>query len=94
MVEPKADALAKRHFGQDTPSVADLGRNVSIVITNRNQALGAKAIVPAMILVDMLHIKEPKPLPKVSSMILCIILAHIHIILLLISHKWSFVYTL
>lgn len=64
----KHNALMKKYFGHDAPDFTDIAKNVSLVITNQNIVFNKQAKVPAMLYVEMLHIKETKPLPEVKRM--------------------------
>lgn len=55
----------KTYFGKDTPRFADIANNVSLVIANQNTIFNHQAKVPTVLYVEMLHVKETKPLPEV-----------------------------
>uniref|UniRef100_A0A1W7R8N0 UDP-glucuronosyltransferase n=1 Tax=Aedes albopictus TaxID=7160 RepID=A0A1W7R8N0_AEDAL len=65
---PQQEAMAKENFGHlpgPLPKVADLERQVSVVLLNSYYPLTtSRARVPGMVQVGGLHIKQPKPLPE------------------------------
>lgn len=64
---PRQEAMALEHFDHlkgPLPKVADLERQVSVMLLNSYAPLtSTRAKVPGLIQVGGLHIKEPKPLP-------------------------------
>lgn len=65
---PRQEAMALEHFSHlkgPLPKVADLERQVSVILLNSHAPLtSTRAKVPGLIQVGGLHIKEPKPLPS------------------------------
>ena len=63
-----SEAVMREFFGEDVPSLADLKRNVSLVIGNSHDILvGPKATVPRFLPVSGIHLTEPdfSKVPKV-----------------------------
>ncbi|GLH07820.1 UDP-glucuronosyltransferase, partial [Gryllus bimaculatus] len=59
------EQLLRRHFGPTLPSLAELQRNVSLVLVNSHFSLNqARPSVPALVEVAGMHIAEPRPLPE------------------------------
>lgn len=64
---PRQDAVVRRVFGKDTPPLAQLERDVSLMLTNTHPLLNfPHPSVPGVIEVGGMHIQPAKPLPKVS----------------------------
>lgn len=67
---PKSDRIARKYFGDDMPYLGDLVNNVSLIMVNVNPILNpVRANVPNIIEINQIHIKKPKPLPKVQYII-------------------------
>lgn len=65
---PSADRLARKAFGNHIPYVGDIERNCSLLIFNSNPILySPRPNVPSIVEIQQMHIKDNKPLPKVSS---------------------------
>lgn len=61
------DAILRRKFGEDVPSVTELSKNLSIMLVNTHYSLnGPRPISPSVIEIGGAHIKEPEPLEKVN----------------------------
>ncbi|XP_055531216.1 UDP-glycosyltransferase UGT5-like [Wyeomyia smithii] len=65
---PKQEAMARTHFAHlegPLPKVADLERQVSVILLNSHTPLTTtRAKLPGLVQVGGLHIKKPKPLPE------------------------------
>lgn len=62
-----ADALIKKYFGDNMPSVEDLARNVSLYLVNSHFSLNKpRPFPPNVIEIAGAHLDKPKPLPPVS----------------------------
>lgn len=71
------NAILRRKFGEDMPSVTDLSKQISVVLVNTHYSLnGPRPFSHSVIELGGIHIKEPKPLDAVSKMNL--IIEHIH----------------
>lgn len=59
--------LVKSYLGNDTPSFAELRRNISLLLVNHDHLLGfPKPVTPNVIYFNGFHIMEnPPPLPSV-----------------------------
>lgn len=65
---PRMDRLARKYFGEDLPSVAEIGRNMSLVLVNTHDSVDyPRPLVPAMIPVGGMHTRPAKTLPKVTD---------------------------
>ena len=70
LTDAPAHRIAKRHFGESLPALSDLARNTSLIFVNNHFSLNRpRPLVPGVIEVAGIHIKPPKPLPKVSQRI-------------------------
>lgn len=59
--------IASKYFGSDMPSLESIAKNVSLVLVNTHHTLNKpRPLVPAVIQVGGIHIKEPRRLPPVS----------------------------
>jgi glucuronosyltransferase len=59
--------LARQHFGQDMPPIAELKRKTSLILTNSHFSLNIpRPTVPPFIEVGGLHIQSDGKLPKAS----------------------------
>nr|CAD7410702.1 unnamed protein product [Timema poppensis] len=64
-VIPNQDAIARRHFGDSLPYLGDLHTQPSMLFLTTNYIFhNPRPYVPAVVLLDRLHMNEPKPLPK------------------------------
>lgn len=66
--EKKTDAIVRRHFGPDTPSLRQISvDNTSLIFTFSHLSINsAKPMVPGVVEVGGIQIKDPSPLPPVS----------------------------
>ncbi|XP_060535190.1 UDP-glycosyltransferase UGT4-like isoform X1 [Cylas formicarius] len=63
-VEYHVNLQAKKHFGENTRDVRELGREVSLVIADTSFELhNVKPVIPSLVPVSGLHLKPLKPLP-------------------------------
>lgn len=63
---PTLDAVADEFFGFSKPSIGDLEREMSLMLTNEHFSFTyPRPNIPAVVDVGGLQIKPPKPLPKV-----------------------------
>jgi len=67
---PKMKEIMNKHFiyknWESRPSLEDMLNNVSLTLTNSHYAIGIpRPYLPGVIEVGGMHIKKPKPLPKV-----------------------------
>ncbi|KDR20745.1 UDP-glucuronosyltransferase 2B13 [Zootermopsis nevadensis] len=57
--------LARKFFGEDTPDLADLARNISLLLVNSHFSVNApRPLVPGVVEIGGMHIPKPKPLPQ------------------------------
>jgi glucuronosyltransferase len=71
--ESESQQLARLHFGVDTPDLDELSRNMSLILVNSHFSLNApRPLVPGIVEVGGLHIPEPKPLPQVRQVLMCL----------------------
>lgn len=62
------NAILRRRFGNDMPSVVDISKKVSLILTNTHYSLnGPRPLSPKVIEVGGVHIKEAKPIDEVSN---------------------------
>lgn len=62
------NAILRRRFGNDMPSVADISKKISLMLTNTHYSLnGPRPLSPKVIEVGGVHIKEAKPIDEVSN---------------------------
>lgn len=55
------------HFGQDLPSISQLEKRATLALVNSNPILDSLGPLPDnVIAIGGMHIKHPKPLPKVK----------------------------
>lgn len=70
---PKATRIARKHFGEDIKDLQEIEKDMSFLILNVNPVI--QRIRPTgmntIFIGGGLHIEKPKPLPKVSNLILC-----------------------
>lgn len=61
------DEMAKNIFGQDLPFIGDIERKIDLVLVNSHPAIDfPELLLPNVIQVGGLQVKEPKPLPEVK----------------------------
>lgn len=64
---PRINEQAKTYFGKEIPPVMEIAKNASLILTFSHFSSNApRPLVPAVIEVGGLHIKDPAPLPKVN----------------------------
>lgn len=68
---PRVKAVMSKHFAyagwESRPTLEQMLNNVSLTLMNAHHAVGVcRPYLPGVIEVGGMHIKEPKPLPKVS----------------------------
>ncbi|CAH1993754.1 unnamed protein product [Acanthoscelides obtectus] len=64
-VIPRADQISRKYLGDRLPYLGDIGRNVSILLTNTNMAIyGARPYIPTVVPLGFMHIEPLKPLPE------------------------------
>lgn len=64
--DPDSNSVIKKYIGQDVPDVRELVKGTSLMFVNQHYSLsGAKPLVPAVIELGGIHIREEKPLDKV-----------------------------
>jgi len=62
-----ANELLKENFGPDTPHINEIVYNTSMVFVNGHFSLdGPRPLVPNMVEIGGIHVKSPKPIPKVK----------------------------
>lgn len=60
--------LMKKYFGTDFPHLKEILRNTSLELVNHHFSLAfPRPYLPNMIEIGGIHVKAPKPLPKVRS---------------------------
>lgn len=63
----QTNRLSRQFFGEDVPPVNDIVYNTSLVFANNHYTIdSAYPLVPNYIEIAGIHLKEPKPLPKVG----------------------------
>lgn len=63
-----ANELLKENFGPDTPHINEIVYNTSMVFVNGHFSLdGPRPLVPNMVEIGGIHVKSPKPIPKVNT---------------------------
>lgn len=68
VVIPKFDSIMKENLGADLPYFGDIEKNASVVLLTTNPIMhGPRPFGPNIIPISKLHIKPPKPLPKVTN---------------------------
>lgn len=61
------DKMLKQIFGEKIPSVSDLKKETSLMFVNSHYSLsGARPLSPSVIEISGIHIKDPKPIKKVT----------------------------
>jgi glucuronosyltransferase len=69
--ESPSQLLARQHFGEDTPDLAALARNISLVLVNSHFSLNApRPLVPGVVEIGGIHIPKPKLLPQVRQVLM------------------------
>lgn len=64
---PMYDAFTKTVFGSNTRSVSEIQNDADMLFINGHPILsGIRPVVPGIVYLDSMHIKQPKPLPEVS----------------------------
>lgn len=65
---PKQEAIAKKYFGADIPSLHDLHKNISLLFVNQQLPISwARPNLPNVIEINSFHVStRVKPLPKVG----------------------------
>lgn len=64
IVERNDNRLLAAKFGNGIPDVRDIARNTSLILVNQHYTLsGARPLVPAVVEVGGVHIRNRKPLP-------------------------------
>lgn len=67
MVRMFLQSVVRKHFGQDTPLVYDLSKNVSFILQNAHATVTyPRAYLPNVAEIACIHCKRAKPLPDVS----------------------------
>lgn len=62
-----SNSLIKKHIGEDVPDVRELAKKTSMFFVNQHYSLGGtKPLVPSVIELGGIHIKDQKPLDEVS----------------------------
>lgn len=62
------NVILRRRFGDDMPSVTDIGKKISLLLVNTHYSLsGPRSLSPKVIEVGGVHIKEPKAIDEVSN---------------------------
>lgn len=62
------DKLASKYFGHGIPTTSEIEQKMLLALVNTNPAMDYAAPLPENVIpVGGLHIKDPKPLPKVRS---------------------------
>lgn len=68
MSDSPAQKLVWQYFGQDTPDLAELARNTSLILANSHFSLNSpRPLVPGVVEIGGIHIPRPKPLPQVRQ---------------------------
>lgn len=64
---PKSDQIARKYLGKNLPYIADIERNMSLLFLTTNPFMYMpRPTVPTIISLEHIHIKPPRPLPKVN----------------------------
>lgn len=67
-VYPFSDQLAKKYIGENIPPIKEIARNLSMMFISSNKLFcKPRANIPTIIEFSGIHVKPPKPLPKVCS---------------------------
>lgn len=65
---PTMNRISKKYFGEDTPDLQDIGKNMSMLFLNTNPILHRpRSYGPNVIQMGRMHLKPKKPLPNVST---------------------------
>lgn len=68
LTEWNDNALLKEKFGNGIPDVADLAKNVSLILVNTHFSfIGSRPLNAQVVEIGGVHIKDPKPLKPVSN---------------------------
>lgn len=71
------DTIIRRKFGENTPSVTDLSKNIGVMLVNTHYSLnGAKPLSPKVVEIGGAHIKEAEPIEKVKNCLIFIFKRH------------------
>jgi glucuronosyltransferase len=66
--------LVHQYFGQDIPDLAELAKNMSLILVNSHFSLNSpRPLVPGVVEIGGIHIVKPKPLPQVRQVMINII---------------------
>jgi len=61
------EKIYRKYLGEDTPGMLEIERNVSLILSNSHIAVNSiRPGMPDIVEVGGLHLRPPKPLPKVS----------------------------
>ncbi|XP_063220952.1 UDP-glycosyltransferase UGT5-like [Bacillus rossius redtenbacheri] len=61
----KANQVVRRHFGELAPTVEEMASRMSLFVVNSHPALHqSRPLVPAVVEVGGLHVKEPRAIPQ------------------------------
>lgn len=67
----RVDAIAAKHFGPNLPSVTEMEQRTVLALVNTNPAMDFTRPLPENVIpVGGVHIRDPKPLPRVIVLIL------------------------
>lgn len=69
---PKQDIIARKYFNytSDLPSISELETSTALILLNNHFSLSyPKPLMPNMVQVGGMHIKQPKELPEVKNII-------------------------
>lgn len=59
--------LLRQEFGDSIPPIDELERNASLIFVNQHYSIsGAKPLVPSIVEIGGIHMKDEKPLEPVS----------------------------
>lgn len=65
--EFKTNKIIRKHFGDDTPDLEEISKNTSLIFTFSHYSINnPRPMVPGVVEVGGIQIKEPSPLPPVS----------------------------
>lgn len=80
---PLMNRVVKKYFGEDTPNIEDLAKNMSMLFLNTNPILhGARPFGPNVVQLGRMHLKPKRPLPAVSTQSYTFTFGHV------IPHFW------
>lgn len=67
--EPLTNELVRKYFGPAMPPVQEIAKNTSMILSFSHFSINSpRPLVPNVIEAGGIHIKDPSPLPKVSSL--------------------------